>query len=61
MPTFRHETVLYFAAHTKWMVKVIETPERPKYHCEKCDKDFPSMLDLEEHFKIDHVTAASMA
>ena len=43
------------------MVKVIETPERPKYHCEKCDKDFPSVLDLEEHFKIDHATAVSMA
>lgn len=30
------------------MVKVILTPERPRYHCEKCDKDSPSMLDLEE-------------
>jgi hypothetical protein len=30
------------------MVKVMQTPERPKYHCEKCDKDFPSVLDLEE-------------
>lgn len=30
------------------MVKVIQTPERPRYHCEKCDKDFPSVLDLEE-------------
>jgi hypothetical protein len=43
------------------MVKVIETPERPRYHCEKCDKDFPSTLDLEEHIKIDHAAAASMA
>jgi hypothetical protein len=43
------------------MVKVIETPERPKYHCEGCARDFPSVLDLEEHFKIDHTTAASMA
>ena len=43
------------------MVKVVETPERPKYHCEKCDKDFPSALDLEEHFKIDHATAVSTA
>jgi hypothetical protein len=43
------------------MVKVVETPERPKYHCEKCDRDFPSVLDLEEHAKIDHATAASMA
>lgn len=30
------------------MVKVIQTLERPRYHCEKCDKDFPSVLDLEE-------------
>jgi hypothetical protein len=43
------------------MVKVAEIPERPKYHCEKCDRDFPSALDLEEHFKIDHPAAASMA
>jgi hypothetical protein len=43
------------------MVKVAEIPERPKYHCEKCDRDFPSALDLEEHFKIDHPAAASTA
>jgi hypothetical protein len=56
-----HETVLYFAAQIIEMVKVIETPERPRYHCEKCDRDFPSVLDLEEHAKIDHATAASLA
>lgn len=43
------------------MVKVVDSPERPRYHCEKCDKDFPSALDLEEHFKIDHATAAATA
>jgi hypothetical protein len=43
------------------VVKVIETPERPKYHCDKCDMNFPSVLDLEEHIKIDHATAVSMA
>ena len=43
------------------MIKVVETPNRPKYHCEKCDKDFPSALDLEEHVKIDHATAVSTA
>jgi hypothetical protein len=43
------------------MVKVMGTPERPKYHCKRCDKDFPSVLDLEEHIKIDHATAVSMA
>jgi len=43
------------------MVKVAEIPERPRYHCEKCDRDFPSALDLEEHFKIDHATAVSTA
>lgn len=32
---------------------------RPHYHCEKCNKDFPSMLDLEEHNKIDHAEAAT--
>jgi transposase-like protein len=45
----------------KEMVKVIETPERPKYHCNRCNKDFPSVLDLEEHVKIDHAAAVSMA
>jgi len=38
-----------------------QASKRPHYHCEKCDKDFPSMLDLEEHRKIDHATSASMA
>jgi hypothetical protein len=55
------ETVLYFVVQDKRMVKVVDTPERPKYHCEKCDMDFPSTLDLEEHLKIDHHAAASMA
>ncbi len=36
----------------------METPERPRYHCHKCDRDFPGMLDLEEHVKIDHAAAA---
>lgn len=47
----------------KWdMVKVRDAAERPRYYCEKCDKNFPSMLDLEEHQKIDHrATAASTA
>ena len=43
------------------MVKGVESPERPKYHCSQCNKDFPSVLDLEEHVKIDHATAASLA
>ena len=43
------------------MVKVRDSTERPKYYCEKCDKNFPSMLDLEEHRKIDHATAVSTA
>jgi hypothetical protein len=38
-----------------------QPPQRPHFHCEKCDRDFPSMLDLEEHYKIDHAAAASMA
>jgi hypothetical protein len=43
------------------MVKVSETPGRPRYHCTECDKDFPSALDLEEHMKIDHSAAVSTA
>ena len=43
------------------MVKVSDTPGRPRYHCTQCDKDFPSALDLEEHMKIDHATAVSTA
>lgn len=47
--------------HISWMVKVMDTPERPRYHCDRCNRDFPSMLDLDEHIKIDHATAASTA
>lgn len=39
------------------MVEVMEMPERPKYHCKRCGKNFPSVFDLEEHIKIDHATA----
>ena len=38
-------------------VKVKTPPPRkvrPVYHCQTCDKSFPSQLDLEEHMKIDH-------
>ena len=45
----------------KRVIKVSGTPERPKYHSEKCDKNFPSALDLKEHVKIDHATAVSTA
>ncbi len=41
------------------MVKIRESPQRPRYYCERCDRDFPSMLDLEEHRKIDHATTVS--
>lgn len=43
------------------MVKIRESPQRPRYYCERCDRDFPSMLDLEEHRKIDHATTVSTA
>jgi DNA replicative helicase MCM subunit Mcm2 (Cdc46/Mcm family) len=38
-------------------VKVKTPPPRkvrPVYYCQRCDKSFPSQLDLEEHMKIDH-------
>jgi hypothetical protein len=38
-------------------VKVKSRPPRkarPQYYCQKCDRSFPSQLDLEEHMKIDH-------
>jgi hypothetical protein len=38
-------------------VKVKSPPERkarPQYHCQSCDRSFPSHLDLEEHMKIEH-------
>ena len=38
-------------------VKVKTPPPRkvrPVYHCQTCDRSFPSQLDLEEHMKIDH-------
>ena len=38
-------------------VKVKTPPPRkvrPVYHCQTCDRSFPSQLDLEEHRKIDH-------
>jgi hypothetical protein len=42
-------------------MEVMQNPERPRYYCEKCDKNFPSVLDLEEHVKIDHVAKVSVA
>lgn len=56
-----HETLLCFIAQIEQMVKVAQIPQRPRYRCEKCDKDFPSVLDLEEHFKIDHATVTPVA
>ena len=38
-------------------VKVKTPPPRkvrPAYHCQTCDRSFPSQLDLAEHEKIDH-------
>ena len=40
------------------IVKVKTPPPkrvRPSYDCEKCEKTFPSQLDLDEHKKFDHV------
>jgi hypothetical protein len=31
---------------------------RPAYYCQKCNRSFPSQLDLEEHKKIDHKSTA---
>ena len=28
--------------------------DRPRFRCEQCNKEFPSQLDQEQHFKIDH-------
>ena len=44
------------------IVKVKTPPPRkvrPVYYCEKCDRSFPSQLDLEEHMKIDHAKKMS--
>ena len=27
---------------------------RPRYSCEKCHSNFPSILDLGEHIRVDH-------
>ena len=27
---------------------------RPRYSCEKCHSNFPSILDLCEHIRVDH-------
>jgi hypothetical protein len=27
---------------------------RPRYSCEKCHSNFPSILDLSEHIRVDH-------
>jgi hypothetical protein len=43
------------------MVDAKDAPKRPTFYCDKCEKAFPSQLDLEEHIKIDHVAAASSA
>ena len=28
--------------------------QRPRYSCEKCHLNFPSILDLREHERVDH-------
>lgn len=38
----------------------METHQRPKYYCDRCNRDFPSILDLEEHINIDHATTHSV-
>jgi hypothetical protein len=43
------------------MVDVKDAPKRPTFYCDRCEKAFPSQLDLDEHIKIDHTTAASVA
>jgi DNA replicative helicase MCM subunit Mcm2 (Cdc46/Mcm family) len=38
-------------------IKVKSPPHRkarPVYYCQRCDRSFPSQLDLEEHMKINH-------
>jgi hypothetical protein len=38
-------------------IKVKSPPPRkvrPVYYCQRCDRSFPSQLDLEEHMKIDY-------
>lgn len=27
---------------------------RPRYSCKKCNSNFPSILDLGEHIRVDH-------
>jgi hypothetical protein len=39
---------------TEVKVKTPPRKVRPVYHCQTCDRSFPSQLDLEEHRKIDH-------
>lgn len=34
----------------------IHNPPRPKLECSSCHKNFPSLLDLEEHGKYDHTS-----
>ena len=32
---------------------------RPRYSCEKCHSNFPSILDLSEHIRVDHSRISS--
>lgn len=43
------------------MVEAKGVARRPSFYCDRCEKAFPSQLDLEEHIKIDHATSATAA
>ena len=32
----------------------VRVQQRPRYSCEKCHSNFPSILDLGEHERVDH-------
>lgn len=32
----------------------VRVRQRPRYSCEKCHSNFPSILDLTEHVRVDH-------
>lgn len=33
--------------------------QRPRYSCEQCHSNFPSILDLSEHVRVDHNSTGS--
>lgn len=55
-------TILYTKLKTiRNELVAIPNQMRPTYYCDECDISFPSILDLEEHKKIDHGKKVSAA